>query len=123
LLGFDLGTEVVIPSYIHDLDDRLATWYQATNDGTGWKLEKKEKPAVGDYLHSEFRKRLTSTAEAIEAQICDILSQYDDKAQTAVCRLDRGGSTLDGWRHRTINCPITASARGRLAGQVPAKRS
>jgi hypothetical protein len=32
-------TEVLIPSYIADLDDALATRYQSTNDGSGWKLE------------------------------------------------------------------------------------
>lgn len=48
--------EAPIPSYIPDLDDILATWCQATNDGNGWKLEKKDRPPVGDYLHSHAGK-------------------------------------------------------------------
>lgn len=98
-----------IPSYIHDLDDANATWYQATNDGSGWKLEKMDKPIVGDYQHSEFRKPIAVTAQEVEAKICEILTQYT--AQTAVCRLDRGGVTLDGWQHRTINKPVSATNR------------
>ena len=117
------GAEVTIPSYIHDLDDKLATWYQATNDGSGWKVEKKERPTVGDYLHSEFRKRITSMSEAVEAQICNILTEYDAKGQTAVCRLDRGGVTLDGWRQRTINSPVTAAPRARAAAPPRATAS
>jgi hypothetical protein len=97
-----------IPSYIPDLDDALATWYQATNDGSGWKLEKQTRPLVGDYLHSEFRKSVTGSPEEAEARICAILTERDAHAQTAVCRLDRAGRTLDGWRHRTINTPVTA---------------
>jgi hypothetical protein len=107
-----------IPSYIHDLNDNLATWYQATNDGNGWKLEKKEKPTVGDYLHSEFRKHIMGTSQEVEAKICEILKQYD--AQTAVCRLDRGGATLDGWKHRTINRPVSSTLRGVPRPRLPA---
>jgi hypothetical protein len=117
------GAEVTIPSYIHDLDDKLAIWYQATNDGSGWKIEKKERPTVGDYLHSEFRRRITIKSEAMEAQICNILTEYDAKGQTAVCRLDRGGVTLDGWRQRTINSPVTAAPRTRAAARPPATAS
>jgi hypothetical protein len=117
------GAEGPIPSYIHDLDDKLAIWYQATNDGSGWKIEKRERPTVGDYLHSEFRKRITSKSEAVEAQICTILAEYDTKGQTAVCRLDRGGVTLDGWRQRTIDSPVTASPRARAAPRPPATAS
>jgi hypothetical protein len=103
-------SEAYIPSYIPDLDDALATWYQATNDGSGWKLERRERPLIGDYLHSEFRKSLTgSTEEEVEFWICAILAERDPHAKTAVCRLDRTRRTLDGWRHRRINTPVTAA--------------
>jgi hypothetical protein len=114
-------TEVLIPSYISDLDDSLATWYQATNDGSGWKLEKKERPLVGDYLHSEFRKSVIDAPEAIEARIGAILTERDPNARTAVCRLDRTGRTLDGWRHRTLNNPVSAAAPNHARLKLPGK--
>jgi hypothetical protein len=103
---------VSIPSYIPDLDDAMATWYQATNDGSGWKLEKHERPLVGDYLHSEFRKSITASPEAVESRICAILAERDTTARTAVCRLDRTRRTVDGWRHRTIKMPVKAAPSG-----------
>ncbi|SRR5579871_5398180 len=112
-------TEVPIPSYIPDLEDILATWYQATNDGSGWKLEKTERPLVGDYLHSEFRKSVTASPGEIEARICAILTERDPNAKTAVCRLDRTGRTLDGWRHRTLNTPVRAAAPSHAKLNLP----
>ena len=95
----------------------MATWYQATNDGTGWKLEKKERPIVGDYLHSEFRALISATAEEVEARICEILAQSE--ARTAVCRLDRSGVTLDGWKQRTIDRPVASAGRRRETPRLP----
>jgi len=112
-------SEVSIPSYIPDLDDALATWYQATNDGSGWKLEKHQRPLVGDYLHSEFRQSMTVSAAEVESQICAILAQREPTAKTAVCRLDRTGRTLDGWRQRTINMPVGAALAGRATPRLP----
>jgi hypothetical protein len=112
-------TEAPIPSYIADLDDTLATWYQATNDGSGWKLEKKERPLVGDYLHSEFRKSVTVSPEEIEGRICAILTERDPNAKTAVCRIDRTGRTLDGWRHRTLNNPVKTAVPSHAKLNLP----
>jgi hypothetical protein len=99
----------------------LAVWFQATRDLTGWKLEKKDRPNVGDYLHSEFRKTISGVAKEIEPQIRAILESQDASAKSAVCRLDRTGLTLDGWKNRTINAPVSATARGRVASQVAAQ--
>jgi hypothetical protein len=52
---------------------------------------------------------LTGSPEEIESRICAILTERDPHAKTAVCRLDSARRTLDGWRHRTINTPVTAA--------------
>lgn len=102
------------------MNDPLATWYQATNDGTGWKLEKKDQPTVGDYMHSEFRKEMSGKPD-VETQICKFLGAYESTVKAAVCRVDRNGLTLDGWKHRTINLPVSATLRGRVPPRASAK--
>jgi hypothetical protein len=70
------------------------------------------------WLKLQYPYRLARTYPKSEVSIP---SYIHDQGKTAVCRLDRTGSTLDGWRQRTINQPMTAAASGRGTAKFAGK--